>query len=190
MIKKVEFANMPNGISRFGFIIRYYFNIIRTWYLFNIKYSWVEYNGFVRIMKNTSFARMNIKLGHNVQFGDNCNVACDLVIGNYVLIAGRVCFIGKNDHEFRTSGQFIWYGERSGNDVIHVGDDVWIGHGCIIMGGVHINSGSIIAAGSVVNKSIPSCEIWGGIPAKKLGDRFASAEEKSNHLDFLKSKYS
>lgn len=49
---------------------------------------------------------------------------------------------------------------------VTIEDDVFIGAKCIILKGVTIGKGSIIAAGSVVTKSIPPFEIWGGNPAK------------------------
>ena len=51
---------------------------------------------------------------------------------------------------------------------IVIGDDVWIGARCQILKGVHIGARSIIAAGSVVTKDIPSDCIAGGNPAKVL----------------------
>ena len=75
--------------------------------------------------------------------------------------------------------------ERGVEDQIIVETDVWIGTGAIILGGVKIGSGSIIAAGSVVTKNIPSCEIWGGVPAVKIKDRFDSQEEKEFHLECI-----
>ena len=53
------------------------------------------------------------------------------------------------------------------------------------MSGVTIGRGSIVAAGAVVTKSIPPCEIWGGNPAAKLKDRFADPARKEAHLAFL-----
>lgn len=97
-------------------------------------------------------------------------------------MAGRVCFIGKHDHEFNLPGQTIWHGERGNNGTTIVEDDVWIGTGAIIMSGITIGKGSIIAAGSVVTKDIPSCEIWGGNPAKKIKNRFKSETDKQYHL--------
>ena len=78
--------------------------------------------------------------------------------------------------------------ERGDDGFCYVEDDVWIGHGVIIVGGIKIGKGSIIAAGSVVTKDIPSCEIWGGVPAIKLKNRFNSEADKQNHLDYLKLK--
>lgn len=184
----IDYANMPNGSSKLNFALRYIFNKLRTWYLFHLRFPWVEYQGFVRVMKNTSFAKMKIKIGHNVQFGEYCNIASNVEFGSNILMAGRVCFVGKYDHEFTTPGTYIWYGERGDDGFCYVEDDVWIGHGVIIVGGIKIGKGSIIAAGSVVTKDIPSCEIWGGVPAIKLKNRFNSEADKQNHLDYLKLK--
>ena len=55
---------------------------------------------------------------------------------------------------------------------IEIGHDVWIGDNVIILEKVKIGSGSIIAAGSVVTKSVDPYTIVGGVPAKKIKDRF------------------
>ena len=176
---------MPARGSKINFFLRYYYNIFRTWYLFNLKYPWIKYEGFVRVMKKTSFANMPIKIGHNVQFGNYCNVAYKVIFKNNILMAGRVCFVGKNDHSFSEPCQYIWDGKRVDDGVCIVESDVWIGHGCTIVGGITIGLGSIIAAGSVVTKDIPPCEIWGGVPARKIRDRFNSLNDKNDHLFFL-----
>lgn len=49
---------------------------------------------------------------------------------------------------------------------IVIGDDVWIGQQCIVIGGKHIGSHSIIGAGSVVSKDIPDCVIAAGNPIR------------------------
>lgn len=54
---------------------------------------------------------------------------------------------------------------------IHIGDDVWIGHGVAILKGVTIGNGAIVAAGAVVNKDVAPFDIVGGVPARVLGNR-------------------
>ena len=182
----IDYHNMPQGASKFNFTLRYIFNIIRTWYLFHVRYPWVKYKGFVRIMKGTSFAqKMDVRIGHNVQFGDYCNVACNVHFGNNILMAGKVCLVGKHDHTFDKPGKTIWQGERGNNGTTVIEDDVWIGTGAIIISGVTIRKGSIVAAGSVVTKDIPPCEIWAGNPAKKIKDRFNSESDKLLHLNHI-----
>ena len=182
---KIKYTNMPLGYSRFSFFLRYYFNIMRTWYLFHVKYPWVKYDGFVRIMPHTSFAKRKITIGHNVQFGLYCNISAETKFGNNILLAGRVCIVGKHDHSFDIPGKYIWDGERKDDKCTVIEDDVWIGHNSTIIAGVNIGKGSIITAGAVVTKDIPPCEIWGGVPAKKIKDRFLTVAEKEKHLDFL-----
>ena len=50
-------------------------------------------------------------------------------------------------------------------------DHVWIGANAVILKGVEIGRGAVVAAGAVVTKNIPPNEIWGGVPAKKIGER-------------------
>ena len=57
-------------------------------------------------------------------------------------------------------------------DII-IGNDVWIGYNAIILSGVTIGDGAIIATGAVVTKDVPAYTIVGGIPAKKIKKRFS-----------------
>lgn len=186
LISNMEYSNRREGNGKFGFLLHYVFNVLRTWWLFHVKFSHVKYHGFVRVMEGTRFARgMKIELGNNVQFGTYCDVATDVKVGDNVLFAGSVHLVGKYDHTFDTVGQTIWNSTRGNNGTTVIGNDVWIGNSAIIMGGLKIGSGSIIAAGSVLSKDVPPCEIWGGVPAKKLRDRFGTEEEKMKHLETI-----
>lgn len=184
---RIEYHNMQKGAGRFYFTLRYIASILRTWYKFHIKYPWVEYDGFVRVMPHTTFAKRKISMGHNVQFGTYSQVSTDIKFGNNILMAGRVCFIGHHDHTFNIPGQTIWSSPRGNDNMTIVESDVWIGHNSTIIAGVTISAGAVIAANSVVTKNIPPCEIWGGVPAKKIKDRFASQKDKEKHLAFLAS---
>lgn len=185
---KIEFVNMPNGAGRFTFILRYLANMMRTWYLFNVRFPWVKYHGFVRVMHGTRFAKRTIQLGHKVQFGTNCNIASDAVFGNNILLAGSVSLVGRYDHSIDQVGVTIWNSPRGNDQPTIIEDDVWIGHGAIVIGGVTISRGSIVAAGSIVTKSIPPCEVWAGNPARKIKNRFETAADKEKHLAYLMSK--
>ena len=56
---------------------------------------------------------------------------------------------------------------------IVVGNDVWIGRNSVILPGVHIGDGAIIAAQSVVTRDVPPYTVWGGNPARFLKERFS-----------------
>ena len=68
------------------------------------------------------------------------------------------------------SGQYFPQKPNKGNTII--GHDTWIGHNCLIMPGVNIGNGAIIAAGSIVTKDIPDYAIVGGNPAQMIRMRF------------------
>ena len=73
-------------------------------------------------------------------------------------------FPGEQDeHEF-----FAW---RRAHHV-SIGNDVWIGHGAIVLAGRSIGDGAVIAAGAVVTKDVPPYAIVGGNPARPIRQRF------------------
>ncbi|PYE29974.1 succinyltransferase-like protein [Rhizobium sp. PP-WC-1G-195] len=68
---------------------------------------------------------------------------------------------------------------------VRIGNDVWIGARAIILSGVDIGDGAVVAAGSVVSKSVGSYKIVGGTPAKEIKDRFSeSIAEKLSKLSW------
>jgi chloramphenicol O-acetyltransferase type B len=182
---EINYTNMPVGSSKLKFTVRYLLNILRTYYLLNIRYPWVTYKGFVRIMPGVDFAKFNINIGNNVQFGRNCSVSSDVTFGNYILVAGNVNFVGRNDHTFNFPGKTIWDSPRGERQTTFVSNDVWIGNNSTILAGVRLGNGCIIGANSLVTKDVPDCEIWAGNPAKKIKDRFDDPADKTNHIVFL-----
>jgi virginiamycin A acetyltransferase len=113
-------------------------------------------------------------------FNDVKNVK--LIIGSYCSIASNVTFLLGHDHSvdlistfpFKTKVLGMQKTEAISKGSIIIDDDVWIGYGAIIMSGVHINQGAVIAAGAVVTKDIPAYAIVGGVPAKVIKYRFDS----------------
>ena len=85
-----------------------------------------------------------------------------VVIGNNVLIGARVSFETVSHSIDYIPGKMR---TRTTGSII-VEDDVWIGAGVIIVQGVTIHRGAIIAAGSVVTKDVETNTIVGGVPAK------------------------
>ncbi len=89
-----------------------------------------------------------------------------ILIGNYVHTGANVMMFAYN-HGFYTRD--IPSKEQDYFDAtITIDDDVWIGAGAVILPGVHICKGVIVAAGAVVNKDVPEYAIVGGVPAKIL----------------------
>lgn len=91
-----------------------------------------------------------------ISFGNNVKVATGVTFVTHDVIS----MVLNNCAQYR-------YKENIG--CIKVGDNVFIGAKSIIMPNVSIGSNVIIAAGTVVTKDIPDGEIWGGVPARRIG---------------------
>ncbi|CAM4182317.1 maltose O-acetyltransferase [Paenibacillus endophyticus] len=110
-----------------------------------------------------------VKLG--MKIGENCTIQpgvtfdyshCWLIsIGNNVTIAPHAYILAHDASSKSATGY-----TKIGN--VTIGDDVFIGARAIIMPGVSIGKGSIIAAGSIVTKSVPPGYIFGGSPAQEI----------------------
>ena len=137
-------------------------------------------------------------IGHHFFIGRDSEIHCDAKIGNYVMLGNKVGLVGKYDHNYQQVGvptilasriidtDYNWKGISS---KVIIEDDVWVGYGSIILTGVKIGQGSIIAAGSVVISDVEPYSIYGGVPAKKLRDRFENHEDLRKHIDLFNQKY-
>ncbi len=172
--KNKTLTNIQPGRSFLIFRLRLIANFFRSWIYFIFKASWVKRHGFVRIPWNVTLwsPHNNIEIGNRVQFGKNCLVQCDIKFGNDILIARNVAFVGKDDHRIDIVGKKIWDSPRGDSFKTIVENDVWIGFGAIIIAGVRIGEGSVVAAGSIVTKDIPPYSIVAGCPAKVIKYRF------------------
>ncbi len=131
------------------------------------------------LRRNVELLSLSSKTDHIV-IGNNCliNTKCVLdgrnhktIIGNNVDIAREV-IIFNLEHDPHND-----YHKTKGGDVI-IEDYVWIGARSIILPGVKIGKGAIIAAGAIVTKDVPPFAIVGGIPAKIIGERKSNPQYK------------
>jgi len=104
-----------------------------------------------------------------------------LKIGAYCSMARGVTFVVNGEHwvDWTTTYPLRrWSGSDQGlpthpkrTGPIDVGSDVWIGTHALILGGVTIGDGAVVAAGSIVTKDVRPYAVVGGIPARELRDR-------------------
>ena len=120
----------------------------------------------------------------NVYIGPRSLIYAKVSIGAYTMLANDVQIIG-GDHRFDIPGTPMLYSGRSELKATTIGRDCWIGARSTIMCGVNIGDGSIIAAGSVVTKDVEPYSIYGGIPAKKIRERFQNDKDVVIHKKFL-----
>ena len=118
-----------------------------------------------------------VSIGHHSFVGPESWLQSKATIGNYVMLAGRVAIVG-GDHKINVPGVPAIKAGRDINKEVVIEDDVWIGYGVIIMHGVTVGEGSVVAAGSVVTKDVEPYTVVGGVPAKKIKDRFNNEQQE------------
>lgn len=111
----------------------------------------------------------HVSLGNRSGIGDYAYFIGNVKIGDNVMMGSNCSFIASNHGMDRTDIPMILQASKSIG--IEIGNDVWIGHGCIILDGVKICDGCIIGAGAVVTKDVPPYTVVGGVPAKVIKQR-------------------
>lgn len=126
--------------------------------------------------------RLGLKVGNNFRRNEHCIIDqshCWLIeIGNNVTLAPRVHILAHDASMWEACG----YTKIA---PVHIGNNVFIGAGSIILPGVNIGDNSIIGAGSVVKHSIKSGSVVAGNPARKIKDYDEYIKEQQT---FMKSK--
>lgn len=116
-------------------------------------------------------------------------------VASFCSIASDVC-VGMGTHDLKKLSTSPLFTERyngTGSSWVKqtptpykqviIGNDVWIGERAMVMGGIHIGDGAVIAAGAVVTKDVPPYAVVGGVPAKVIKYRFSpEIIEKLEHL--------
>ena len=113
-------------------------------------------------------ARMNIGAYAFIGYGTEIEVSQEVRIGRGALIAPGV-FITDHNHG-TTLGRPMFEQPCIAAPVI-IGDDVWIGANAVVLPGVAIGDGAVVAAGAVVSRNVAARSIVGGVPAKLIRSR-------------------
>ena len=127
------------------------------------------------------FLSNNIRIGFATTLGVNNILSGDITIGKYCQIGADVAIHATN-HPISSMTTYInknlFGGElkalKEENKIV-IGNDVWIGHGVIIVGNVTVGNGAVLAAGSVVTKDVAPYTIVVGVPAKPIRKRFSDS---------------
>lgn len=112
-------------------------------------------------------------LGDNIHVGDNFYAGFNCTILDLAPVTiGHNCLLGPNVGLYTSGHQLVPEGRHLTGHArpIAIGNDVWVGGHSVIIGGVTIGDGAVIAAGSVVIRDVPPHTVYGGNPAKKLKD--------------------
>ncbi|MDR0333400.1 MAG: hypothetical protein LBI15_08020 [Dysgonamonadaceae bacterium] len=125
----------------------------------------------------TFYPGIKINPARNIELGNFVDLAWRVIIttsggvkiGDRALIGYGTQIISANHTIPNNKGQIFGAGHDRKEIIIE--NDVWIGANCVILPGVKIGEGTVIAAGSVVSKNIPPFVIAGGVPAKIIKER-------------------
>lgn len=143
----------------------------------------IDYSHILRVidyvyLKEDAFA----KIGHK-SYSNNALVFrwsdAPIEIGKYCAIADGVRFIVDNErHKLGGVSSYPFrFNSASNKGGIRIGNDVWIGQGCILLPGIKIGDGATVAAGAVVNSDVPDYCVVGGVPAKILYHKCSDHEK-------------
>lgn len=135
--------------------------------------KWYYQSLGAKIGKNTVICRRA-----DVLFPKGLNLADNVAVGWFVDLDARGGIIVGHNTNISSHTKFIT-GSHDVDDPefkasflpIKIGHHCWIGTGAIVLQGVTIGDGAVVAAGAVVTKDIPSFEVWGGVPAKFIKKR-------------------
>lgn len=174
------------------------------WLVFKL-YEEHKYNnrflriGYLSYFKNCQFGQyntlydnvslLNVSLGDFTYISGNTKIM-NTTIGKFCSIANEVLIgLAKHPSEIFASSHPIFFSPLKQAQItfvnksyfqeyedIFIGHDVWIGARAVVVDGVRIGNGAIIAAGAVVTKDVPPYAIVGGVPAKLIKYRFSEAE--------------
>ncbi|GLX86647.1 hypothetical protein tloyanaT_29000 [Thalassotalea loyana] len=111
-----------------------------------------------------------ITIGANTTVGYNTIIFSSkkITIGHDCMIAPNV-YIVDSDHGMDRS--MLMNAQENVTDEVVIENDVWLGTGAVILKGTYIPEGCVIAANSVVKGTLEPYTIYGGVPARKIGER-------------------
>jgi maltose O-acetyltransferase len=123
----------------------------------------------VNIEKNATFSA-KVSLGDYSGIGVNAKIYGECHIGNYVMMGEDVTIITRN-HRFEDTDIPMMHQGFEKERPVFIGDDGWIGDKVIILPGVKVGKGSVLAAGAIVTKDVPEYSIVAGAPARIIRNR-------------------
>ena len=131
-----------------------------------------KFDGFWIPPKSAIVVEDGVFIGRGCEF----NIRARVTIERCARLAAG-CKLIDHDHEIPPVDRPQGGGGRE--EPIVIGEDAWLGANVIVLRGVTVGAGAIVGAGAVVTRSIPPNEIWGGVPARKIGERPAAVGSRA-----------
>ncbi len=132
----------------------------------------VEIEEGIESVGDGTFIGKGTYINHCKSIGKYCSIArnAGIGVGNHPL--NRVYTSPLFYNSFRGVVKETTYNFKIEDSKVIIGNDVWIGYNSVILNGVNIGDGAVIAAGAIVREDVEPYSIVGGVPARKIGMRF------------------
>lgn len=153
-------------------LVKYLPSPLGDWLRYGVSKPFAKHLGKVRLYEGvTLWYPYRISIGDHVSLNEWVYIGGygGVRIGDGVRIGHRTTILSSS-HRYQDRQRFIYQQGVIGTMTV-VDDDVWIGCSVVILPGVRIGKGSIVAAGAVVTKDVPPYTIVAGVPAKQIGMR-------------------
>lgn len=132
----------------------------------------------------TARVSVDLRLGEYAFVGPRCELDPGVEIGRYSMLAPHVAIVG-DDHVADVPGVPIQFSGRPPQTRTVIQDDVWVGYGAVVMRGITIGRGAIVAAHAVVTKDVAPYAVVAGVPARSIGERFPDSVDRARHDQVL-----
>jgi len=164
-------------VALYEILLRTAFCLPRVLFFSEIKVYILRMVGAKVGKRTTIYPDVWVFPGKGLVCGDDVDFALGVIvttnggvtIGDRVLLGYRAQILSANHKIPKGKGKI--FGSGHDQAPVTIGDDVWIGANCIVLPGVNVGEGAIVAAGSVVTKDVVEFSIVGGIPAKIIKSR-------------------
>jgi len=148
--------------------------------------AWRRWRSGLRHVAPTFYMGPDCTVERDLVAGDHsfinrrCMLQAKVRLGRYVMFGPEVAVVGGDHRPDMPGVPNVFSGRPEILETVFE-DDCWVGHGAIIMQGVRVGRGAIVAAGAVVVRDVPPYEIHGGIPARKISERFPDPVDRAKH---------
>jgi acetyltransferase-like isoleucine patch superfamily enzyme len=129
----------------------------------------LEIGKLVRIWSNVNRCRLSVKKGGKLIIGDNCRLNGPIIAASNEIRIGNNCRIAPQ--VYLMDGDFHGVEDRLQEGKVKpiiIEDDAWVATRAMVLKGVTIGKGAVVAAGSVVTKDVPPYTMVAGVPAKEV----------------------
>ena len=127
-------------MKSFKKLIRPYWRFLRAWFYSHVRFRFISVGRDFNCGPQTFIRPNSVSIGDYCYIGQNCYLDSRITLGNFVMLASYVGIVG-GDHRYDVADAPIVFSGRDANRPVVIEDDVWIGHGALIMHGVMIGEG-------------------------------------------------